>query len=57
MVFGFKEEKIVNRLEREEKEKEKIKQIISATVEDEDQIVKSMEEYQRIGKFEENTDH
>ena len=56
IVFGVKEEKIVNRMEREEKEKDKIKHIIATVVDDEDQAIRAVEEYHRLGKYEENKD-
>ena len=54
MIYGLKEEKIDNRLEREEKEKEKIRQVIAEIVDDEEQALSAVEEYHRLGKFEEN---
>ena len=43
-------------MEREKKEKDKIKRIIASVVDDEDQALRAVEEYHRIGKFEENKD-
>ena len=56
VLFGVKEENIVDRLERDRKEKEKIRQIVTEVVEDEDRAMGQVEEYYRIGKFEENKD-
>ena len=56
VVFGVKEENIMDRLERDRKEKEKIRQIVTEVVEDEDRAMGQVEEYYRIGKFEENKD-
>ena len=54
VVFGLKEEKIVNRNEREAKEKERIDKILAAAIEEEDHSRLAIEEFFRIGKFEEN---
>ena len=56
VIFGLKEEIIVNALERERKEKEKIGKIIATVTGEEGQSVRSVEEYHRIGKFEEQKD-
>ena len=47
---------IVNAVERERKEKEKIGKIIATVTGEEGQSVRSVEEYHRIGKFEEQKD-
>ena len=54
VVFGMKEEKIVNRIDREAKEKERIRKILAKATEDENVILTSVEEFFRIGKFKEN---
>ena len=54
VMFGVEEGNIVDRMEREKKEKEKIKQIVTEVVEDENRAMGQVEEYYRIGKFEEN---
>ena len=56
VVFGVKEENIMDRLERDRKEKEKIRQIVTEVVEDEDRAMGQVEEFCRLGKFEENRD-
>ena len=56
ILFGVKEENIVDRLERERKEKEKIRKIVTEGVEDEERAMGQVEEFYRIGKFEENKD-
>ena len=55
VLFGLKEEKIVNRTEREKEERKSLDEIISMVTED-DQAVGAVEEYFRIGSFEENKD-
>lgn len=52
VMFGLKEEKIVNRTEREQKEKESIGEVMRLATED-DQAVGAIEEFHRIGLFEE----
>ena len=47
---------MVNRLEREENEKIKIRQVIKEIVEDDDIAMRSIEEHHRMGKYEENKD-
>ena len=56
VIFGLKEEIIVNALERERKKKEKNGKIITTVTGEEGQSVRSVEEYHRIGKFEEKKD-
>ena len=53
VVFGLKEEKIINKMEREEKEKEKFRNVLAAAVNDEELKEIRIEETFRIGKFEE----
>ena len=53
VVFGLKEEKIINKMEREEKEKEKIRKVLITAVNDEELKEIRVEEIFRIGKFEE----
>ena len=48
-MFGVKEDNILDRLERERKEKE-IRQIITEVVEDEDRAMGQVEEFYRIGR-------
>ena len=55
VLLGLKEEKIVNRTEREQKEKECLGQVISLVTED-DQAIGAVEEHFRIGSFEEGKD-
>ena len=55
-MFGVKEDNILDRLERERKEKKKIRQTVTEVVEDEDRAKGQAEEFYRIGKFEENRD-
>ena len=52
VIFGIKEEKNVNRLEREQKEKEKVNEVLKEVI-DENQPMGMVEEVYRIGKFEE----
>ena len=54
VLFGVKEENMVDRMERERKEKENIKKVVTEVVEDEDRAMGQVEEFYRIGKFEEN---
>ena len=56
VIYGMKETKIINRLEREEKEKNRIRQLLSKIVEDADEAMKYVEEYHRLGKYEEDKD-
>ena len=56
MVFGVAEEKVLNKNERESKEKEKIKNILEAVTEEGNQAMNMVEEFHRIGKFEEQRD-
>ena len=51
VVFGVKEEKVVNRSEREEMEKEKITNILQTVTEEGNQAMNLVEEFHRIGKF------
>ncbi|MPC75628.1 hypothetical protein E2C01_070021 [Portunus trituberculatus] len=53
VVFGVREEKIVNRSEREAKEKEEIKNILMTVAEEGNQAINLVEEFHRFGKFEE----
>ena len=55
-MFGVKEDNILDRLERERKEKKKIRQTVTEVVEDEDRAMGQVEEFYRISKFEENRD-
>ena len=41
-------------MEREKREKEKIRQVLAEIADDEGQAMSSVEEYYRLGKFEEN---
>ena len=50
------EEKVLNKNERESKEKEKIKNILEAVTEEGNQAMNMVEEFHRIGKFEEQRD-
>ena len=52
MLFGLKEEKIMNRTEREQKEKDSLGEVMRLVTED-DQAVGAVEEFHRIGTFEE----
>ena len=54
VIFGIPEEKILNKMEREEKEKEKVKKVLVAASEDEGITGIKVEDIFRIGKFEEN---
>ena len=54
MVFGVKEDKIEDRTEREKMEKKKIEKVITNVVEEGEQALKAMEEFHRVGKYEEN---
>ena len=56
VIFGVKEEKIVSRLDREEKEKEEIHKILTEVTEEPGQAANLIEEFYRIGKFEEGKD-
>ena len=55
VLFGMKEEKIVNRTEREQKEKASLGEVFETVTEDE-QAVKAIEEFHRIGQYEEGKD-
>lgn len=54
VIFGMPEEKILNKTEREEKEKEKVKKVLEAATDDEGITGIKVEDIFRIGKFEEN---
>ena len=54
VIFGIPEEKILNKMEREEKEKEKVKKVLVAASGDEGITGIKVEDIFRIGKFEEN---
>lgn len=56
VLFGVEEEKVDNRLVRGEKEKHKIKQVLSTVVDDMDDTVRQIEEYHRLGKYDEGKD-
>ena len=51
VVFGI-EENIVNRIEREAKEKEKVDEMLKEVVDEENQAMSIVEEFHRIGKYE-----
>ena len=55
VLFGLNEDKIVNRIEREQKEKERIGKVMRLVTGD-DQAVGSVEEFHRIGLYEEGKD-
>ena len=55
IIFGLKEEKIVRREQRERKEKESIKKVVEIVTEgDSTETLRAVEEFHRLGKFEEN---
>ena len=54
VVFGLEEAHIEDRLERERKEKEKIRKVLTEVVEEGDRVVGQVEECYRLGKFVEN---
>ena len=56
VIFGVQEEDIVNKIERENKEKEKVREVMKVVVEDDEQTSNMMEEIHRIGKFEKGKD-
>lgn len=56
VVYGVEEEKVDNRLEREEKEKNKIKKVLTAVRDDAEDTVRQVEEYYRLGRYEEGRD-
>ena len=57
VIFGLKEEKVVDREQRERKEKENIKKVVEIVTEgDSTEAMRAIEEFHRIGKFEENKD-
>ncbi len=53
IVFGLKEEKIVSRIQREEKEKNLLNKLLKKVMGEDSQVVQQVEEFQRIGKCEE----
>ena len=56
VVFGVKESNIPNKLEREEVEKNRLRQVLSTVVGEEEETMRFVEEYHRLGKYEENKD-
>ena len=55
IIFGLKEEKILNKEQRESKEKESIKKVVEIVTEgDSTETMRAVEEFHRLGKFEEN---
>ena len=56
VIFGVKESKITNRVEREDMEKNRIRQVLSTIVDDPEEALKFVEEYHRLGKYEEDKD-
>ena len=55
VIFGVKESKITNRVEREDMEKNRIRQVLSTIVDDPEEAMKFVE-YHRLGKYEEDKD-
>ncbi len=53
IVFGLKEEKIVSRIQREKKEKNLLNKLLKKVMGEESQLVKQVDEFHRIGKYEE----
>lgn len=54
VMFGLPEEKILNKSDREEKEREKVKEVLVTATDDEELTGINVEDIFRIGKFEEN---
>ena len=54
VVFGMSEERVVDKIDREEKEREKIQKILAVATEEEGLTGSSVDEFFRIGKFEDN---
>lgn len=55
VIFGVREDKETNRLERDLQEKEKVKGVLIEILED-DQTMNTVEEFHRIGKYQEGKD-
>ena len=55
VIFGVREDKETNRLERDLQEKEKVKGVLIEILED-DQAMNTVEEFHRIGKYQEGKD-
>ena len=53
VLFGLNEGNIMDRMEREREEKARIQQVITEVVEDGDRAMSQVEEYFRLGKYEE----
>ena len=54
VVFGLKEEKVVNRMEREEKERNMLTKILKKVTSEDNRVMQQVEEFHRIGKYEDD---
>ena len=54
VVFGLKEEKVVNRMAREEKEGNTLSKILKKVTSEDKRVMQQVEEFHRIGKYEDD---